>query len=129
MKIISSYAHGVLDYIVGIALLLAPNIFGFNEVGGAAVLVPRILGVIILLQAVMTRYELGLAKVIPFHLHLIMDYVIGLFLAASPWLFGFSNLPNNAWVPHVVVGIFIFLSTLMTRTYPERRHLAHDHPM
>lgn len=28
--------HGVLDYVVGLALILAPNIFQFADVGGPA---------------------------------------------------------------------------------------------
>jgi hypothetical protein len=65
MKIISTFVHGVVDYAVGVALLVAPNLFGFAESGGAAVMVPRIVGVLILVQNVLTAYELGWFKVLP----------------------------------------------------------------
>ncbi len=118
MKIIPTFAHGIFDYVGGLALLAAPNIFGFSDVGGAAVWVPRVLGVIILLQAITTRYELGLVKMLPMKMHIMNDYVASLFLAASPWLFGFANGPSNQWMPHLVVGIIVFVATLMTQSEP-----------
>jgi hypothetical protein len=114
MKIIPSIVHGILDYIVGVALLAAPNIFGFAHGPTSAVWIPRILGVVILLQAIATDYEPGLLRKLRFSIHLTNDYVAGLFLAASPWLFGFNKQPNLVWMPHLIVGLFIFVSTLMT---------------
>ena len=32
-----------------------------------------------------------------------MDFLSGVFLAISPWVFGFSE---RVWVPHVLVGLF-----------------------
>lgn len=114
MKVISSKIHGVVDYVSGIALLAAPNLFGFNDLGGPAVTIPRVLGVLILLQSIMTDYELGLVKVIPFKIHLLVDYVASAFLALSPFLFGFSDEAPNVWLPHVIVGIAYFVITLLT---------------
>lgn len=126
MKTIPTFVHGILDYVVGIALLLAPNLFGFADVGGAAVMVPRVIGVLIIGMALITRYELGLIKLLPMPAHLAVDYVVPLILAASPWLFGFSDLRANAWVPHVVVGLGSFLIAIMTEKEP-RRQVAHHH--
>lgn len=36
--------HGMLDYPGGVALIAAPWILGFSDVGGAAVTVPVVLG-------------------------------------------------------------------------------------
>lgn len=118
MKFIPAYVHGIFDYIGGLMLLLAPNLFGFAEYGGAAVLIPRFLGAMILAQAMATDYEVGLIKVIPMKMHLMVDYFASAFLAISPWLFGFNNLPKNAWVPHVIVGIAVFILTMATQTHP-----------
>ena len=122
MKQISSYSHGVLDYIVGIVLLLAPNIFKFSHIGGPAVSIPRFIGFLILAQALLTNYELGVIKAIPFRVHLMADYLIGIFLAISPWLFGFNTANFNAWLPHALVGVFVFGVTLLTN--PEVRRIS-----
>ncbi|HLL60460.1 MAG TPA: SPW repeat protein [Candidatus Nitrosocosmicus sp.] len=116
MKMIPTKVHGILDYATGIALLLAPNLFGFADVGGAAVAIPRILGIMILVQSLMTNYELGVMKMIPMSMHLMVDYVASLFLVASPWLFGFADEPANVWMPHVIVGLVYFVTSLMTQT-------------
>ena len=34
MKPITTFVHGILDYTVGLALIAAPYLFGFVEVGG-----------------------------------------------------------------------------------------------
>src|SRR3954468_8637591 len=70
MKMIPKFYHGVLDYISGLLLLAAPNLLGFAEIGGVTAWLPRIVGVMILLQGLMTDYELGLMKVIPIAIHL-----------------------------------------------------------
>ena len=119
-KPIPTFVHGVADYLGAAALLLAPNLFGFADVGGAAVWVPRVVGLVVLLQSLATRYELGVLKVLPMRAHLMNDYVASLFLAASPWLFGFHRQPSNVWLPHVVVGVAVFVLTLLTQTEPRR---------
>src|SRR4051812_29898338 len=100
MKIISTFAHGILDFGVVLVLVFLPNLFGFAGVGGGPVWIPRVIGVIALLQSLTTQYEFGLFKVVPMKMHLMADYVLAIFLAASPWLFGFADRPGNIWLPH-----------------------------
>ena len=119
MKFIPSKIHGVLDYIVAAALFFAPIIFGFQSVGGAAVVVPMILGIILLIYSLFTQYELGVFKMIDFQYHLIIDMMAALFLAASPFLFDFANKTPNAWVPHIIVGVAVVLVVLFSRPVPD----------
>lgn len=126
-KLIPTYAHGIFDYLGGLALLYAPNIFGFSEVGGAAVLIPRIIGAIVLVQSLFTNYDLGLFKMLPMKVHLMNDYIASIFLALSPWLFGFVDQPRNAWMPHLIVGITVLLLSLMTEKDPRRHEVSDLH--
>lgn len=114
MKIISTFVHGILDYLVGFLLIGAPWILGFAE-GGAESWVPVALGVGALIYSLMTKYELGLVRVLPMPTHLVLDALSGVLLAASPWLFGFSD---RVFMPHLVVGMFEILAAAMTRTVP-----------
>ncbi len=118
IQVLSPETHGVLDYVTAGALLAAPKLFKFERAGGPAVQVPRILGSMIMGQAAMTDYKLGLIKLLPFNLHLALDYALGPFLALSPFLFGFNRRRKNAWLPHVLTGAWILLSTAMTRPQP-----------
>lgn len=120
IRFLPTRVHGVLDYVVGVALLFAPNIFQFDQVGGAAVFIPRLLGVVLIVYSLLTRYELGLVKLIPMPYHLIIDFAAAVFLAASPFIFGFIKEKPNAWVPHIAVGIAVIVVVLVSRTQPAR---------
>jgi hypothetical protein len=118
MKFIPTWFHGILDYIVGVALILAPIIFGFTDVGGAAVFIPRLLGVVLIIYSIFTKYELGIFRIVPMKYHLVIDFLASAFLAISPWLFGFENNAWNVWVPHVVVGVVVMIVVLTSKTQP-----------
>ena len=120
IRFLPTKVHGVLDYVVGLALILAPNIFQFADVGGPAVFIPRLLGVVLIAYSIFTRYELGVIKVISMPYHLIVDFLAALFLALSPFLFGFSNKTANVWLPHVVVGIAVIVVVIVSKTQPSR---------
>ncbi len=116
MQFLSPKAHTVIGLIVGIALLFAPNIFGFNDVGGAAVAIPRYLGVFVIINELITTSSLSLVKLVPMKAHIVIDFLSGLFLLLSPWLFGFADEAANAWVPHVLVGLLMMGYSMATRT-------------
>src|ERR1700712_5638373 len=118
-KILSPRTHTIIGFVVGIALLLAPNIFGFSDVGGAAVAVPRIIGVIVLLSELTVKGSFSGFGVVPMKLHIGMDVLMGLILAVSPWLFSFHDEGANAWLPHLVVGIMMVGYALVTQTNTE----------
>ena len=117
MRFISTKTHGALDYLMGIILILAPWILGFAN-GGAAQWVPIIIGGGMILYSIITDYELGMAKMIPMSAHLMIDLVAGIFLAISPWLFGFSEL---IFWPHLVFGILEIGAALTTEKTPSYR--------
>jgi hypothetical protein len=127
MKILSPKTHTIIGFIVGIALVFAPNIFGFSDVGGAAVAVPRIVGIIVILSELMVRGSFSGFGFTPMRAHLTMDTILGAFLAVSPWLFGFSDQGTNAWLPHLIVGLLIIGYVPMTRTEDEEARL-HNAP-
>lgn len=118
MRFLPTKIHGVLDYIVGIALVLAPNIFMFSDGPVAATTIPRILGAVLIIYSLFTKYEWGVFKMLPMPYHLVIDFLASLFLAISPWLFGFSGEALNVWLPHVVVGVAVILVVLVSQTQP-----------
>lgn len=111
MKLIGTKTHGYLDYLTGILLLALPSLAGW-DLRSPASIVPMVLGAFTILYSLMTSYELGIANVISVKTHLAIDFLSGLFLAASPWLFGFSDA---VWEPHVAVGIIEIIVSLITR--------------
>ena len=120
VRFLPTKIHGILDYVVAIALILAPNIFQFAGMGGPAVVIPRVLGVVLILYSVFTNYEWGVFKVFAMPYHLVIDFLASLFLAASPFLFGFYRDSLNVWLPHLVVGLAVILVVVVSQTQPGR---------
>lgn len=125
MRFIPTRIHGMLDYAMGLLLIVAPWLFGFAR-GGAETWVPVALGVGALLYSLMTDYELGVARVISVPTHLGLDGAAGLLLAVSPWLFGFAEV---VWVPHLVLGLLELGAALTTKKAPSsEKHRSPSHP-
>ena len=120
VRFLPTKVHGVLDYVVGIVLILAPNIFQFSSMGGTAVWIPRVLGVVLIVYSLVTNYEWGVVKLVAMPYHLVIDFLAALFLAASPFIFGFFRDSPNVWLPHLVVGIAVLLVVIVTQTQPGR---------
>ena len=120
MRFLTTRVHGVLDYLVGLLLLVGPHMHGWH---GPAAWVPMALGAATLVYSVCTDYELGLLRRIPMPVHLWLDALSALLLIASPWLFGFDQ---NGWDRHVIIGVFELLVAFFTNTIPsyERRRAA-----
>jgi hypothetical protein len=47
-----------------------------------------------------------------------LDLVSGILLAASPWIFGFSDY---VYMPHLILGLFEIGASMMTDTVPSTR--------
>jgi len=109
---INSKTHTLIGLVVGVALVLAPEIFMFsdNEVGAT---VTRFIGAFIILSELITTSVISPLKLVPMRVHLWIDYLTGLLLAVSPWLFDFAQ-GTNSWLPHVIVGIVVIGYAAMT---------------
>ena len=112
---ITSKVHACLDYLVGILLIAAPWLLGFAD-NTAATIIPVALGASTLVYSLVTDYEYSLARLLPFRAHLVIDFMAGLLLLVSPWLFGFSD---RVYLPHLIVGILEIVVVLATR----RQHI------
>ena len=120
MRFITTPIHGVTDYVMGTLLVSSPYLLGFAT-GGPEQWLPIVLGLVVLLQSVMTRYELGLVPVISIPVHLGLDGANGLLLAASPWLLGFAH---QVFWPHLMLGLIEIGAARCTETKMAVRSLA-----
>jgi hypothetical protein len=123
VRFVPTWLHGYFDYIGGVGLIAAPFVFNFFHVGGPAVILPIVLGVGLILYSLLTNYERGIPalKFIPMPVHLILDFVASALLAASPFIFGFSNQAPNVWLPHVIAGVGVIVLVLVSQTRPRTR--------
>ncbi len=111
MRFLPSRIHGAIDYLWGVALLASPWLFGFADVATAK-WVAVVFGAGAILYSAFTAYELGMLRILPMSLHLILDGAAGALLAASPFLLGFSE---RVYLPHLLFGLFSVVASLVTR--------------
>jgi hypothetical protein len=87
MKILSPFVHGILDYALAAVFLLAPGILGMESTAAG---LAHAIGIALIVVSLITRYPLGLFKLMPFPVHGVLESLMALAWIAAPWLFGFS---------------------------------------
>ena len=107
--------HGVLDYVVACVLIAAPLVLSFEEDAPTALAIG--LGVGLLLLAAFTSWTTGIVKSIPVVAHAMLDYLLGVLLIASPFVFGFND-DDTASAFFVVLGVLTLLLAVATRFTP-----------
>jgi hypothetical protein len=117
MKLIPTYLHGAFDYVCGFTLILSPHVLGFTEAQGPERLVAQLVGLFILVQSLMTRYECGVLRVLSMSTHRFNESLAALFLALSPWVFDFHAVSETLML-YCGLGIAIFLTCLLTSDKP-----------
>lgn len=116
-KLIPTRIHGVLDYLTGLVLIAIPLLFNWPQ---PEAMIFMALGAAALVYSLITRYELGVFKLLPMTAHLVLDLLSGLALVALPFL-GFVAPDLRPWF--WVFGAFEIVVALFTSTRP---HFAED---
>ena len=117
-------AHQAIEPIAAILLIAAPWIFGFSD-NDTATTLSVVVGVIVLLTGMSTRWRLSLVKLIPLRTHFMMDLGVGVALIALPFIAGFSD-HGGATRFFVIAGVLELGTALMTR-WDEREQVRGDH--
>lgn len=106
---INTKLHGLLDYLVGFLLIAAPWILGF-ETPGVERNLSVTMGILTIVYSLLTRYEWGLLRGLPFKIHLLIDFLSGLLLLSSMWVLG-----TRSWFFFLVGALIIIVTTLSGR--------------
>jgi len=110
---IDATLHGVTDYSVGATLMtVLPNLLGISDTPAGTQL--RVAGAVHAGYAMMTDYPLGVVKAIPYKVHLALDALGALALAATPFVTGQYRKGVSQWAPHVGLCLFELGSLLLT---------------
>ena len=86
VQVVPYKAHLAVDVVTSLFTLAAPWLFGFAR-GGAETWVFVAQGALSILYSLLTKYELGVFRILSMRVHLVLDLAASLFLAFSPWLF------------------------------------------
>jgi hypothetical protein len=105
--------HGAVDYSAGAILMTVfPRLAGIS--GTRAARQVRKAAAIHTGYAMLTRYPLGLIKIIPFRMHLAIDGVGAIALAATPFVTGQFLKGRKEWLPHIGLCMFELSSLAIT---------------
>ena len=110
---IDSTLHGLTDYSVGTTLMTAfPRLAGISGTPAARQI--RTAGAIHAGYSTVTKYPLGIVKLIPFKAHLVLDAIGALALAATPFVTGQYKKGTDQGAPHLALCGFELVSLAMT---------------
>jgi hypothetical protein len=80
MKILTSKAHGFIDYVTVVFLVLSPSLFHMSS---PAKQITYTLAFVHLCLTLLTRFELGVFRVIPLWLHGVIELCVSLALITA----------------------------------------------
>jgi hypothetical protein len=110
---VDSTLHGVTDYTAAATLTtVLPKLMGIDGTRAARQI--RIAGAIHGTYSTVTDYPLGVVKAIPYKVHLALDAVGALALAATPFVTGQYKQGRRQWVPHVALCAFELAALALT---------------
>ena len=111
VRFLPAWFHAIADYAVGITLIAVALIVGGT---GAAVATGVVVGAVVLVVSMLTRYPLGVAKVLPFTVHSAGDYLAAALLVLAPFVLGFTDSDGGLAAFYIVAGLAVLAVSLVT---------------
>ena len=108
MRFLPTMIHGILDYLVGLLVIVLPFALGLQRAQQWTLIG---LGLVVVLYSAVTDYEMGLMRYLRIRFHLALDAVFGLAVLLSPWLLDF---PANARWPNYALGALALVLVAVT---------------
>jgi hypothetical protein len=110
---IDATLHGVTDYSAGTTLAtVLPKLVGVEGTPAATQI--RAAGAAHAAYSTLTDYPLGIVKAIPYKIHLALDAIGAVALAATPFITGQYRQGRSQWLPHVGICLFELGSLLLS---------------
>jgi len=126
VRLLPAWLHAVADYAVAATLIVAAVAVGGS---GKAVGTGVFVGAVVLAVSMLTRYPLGVVKVLPFKLHSAGDYLAALLLVVAPFALGFDHSDAGLSALYIVAGVAVLAVSLITNyQFSPRRGLVSTTP-
>ncbi len=111
VRLLPAWFHAIADYAVGATLIVVAVAVGGST---GAVATGVVVGATVLAVSMLTRYPLGVVKVLPFPVHSGGDYLAAALLLAAPWALNFSSGDSGLTAFYVAAGIAVLAVSLIT---------------
>jgi hypothetical protein len=123
VKLLPAWFHAFADYAVGVLLIVVALA---NNGSAGAVATGVVVGAVVLLVSALTKYPLGIVKVLPFPVHSAGDYLAAALLIGAPFALNFADAESGIAAFYVVMGIAVLAVSLITNYQysPKRQQTA-----
>ena len=111
VRLLPAWFHAIADYAVGALLIIVAIAVGGSS---GAVATGIVVGAVVLVVSMMTKYPLGVVKVLPFTIHSAGDYLAAALLVAAPWALNFADGDGGLAAFYVVMGLAVLAVSLIT---------------
>jgi hypothetical protein len=119
VRFLPAWFHAIADYAVGATLIVVALAVGGST---GAVATGVVVGAVVLVVSMLTRYPLGVAKVLPFPVHSAGDYLAAALLVAAPFALNFRDGDSGLSAFYIAAGIAVLAVSLVTNyQYSPRR--------
>jgi hypothetical protein len=109
-RAIGGLSHGLIDYLMVILLAIGPGVAGFH---GHQALLCYALAIVHLLLTIVTRFPLGVFKIVSFLVHGAIEVIVGVLVIILPWI---SNFSAGVHSRNFFVGIGILILIIFAMT-------------
>ena len=110
LRSIGATSHGIIDYALAILLATGPSMMGFS---GRQATWSYLFAAMLFAMSVVTRYPLGIVKIVGLPIHGFVELLLALCLIAAPWFGNFVagvHSRNFYWTVGVMMLVFWFLT-------------------
>ncbi|MDQ1427220.1 MAG: hypothetical protein QOK39_696 [Acidimicrobiaceae bacterium] len=111
VRLLPAWLHAIADYAVGLSLIVVA-LAVHASTGATATGV--VVGATVLAVSMLTRYPLGVVKVLPFTVHSAGDYLAAIVLLAAPFALNFASGDPALTFFYVVAGVAVLAVSLIT---------------
>ena len=126
VKFLPAWFHAIADYAVGGLLIIAALLT--TSAPSKAVATGVVVGIVVLAVSMLTKYPLGVVKVLPFTIHSAGDYLAAALLIIAPFALGFSGSSGGLGAFYVIAGVAVLAVSLITNyQYSPARTAAAAH--
>jgi MFS superfamily sulfate permease-like transporter len=94
-RFVTKTMHAYLDYPVAVSLIALPFMLGLGDANPPAKWLAVVTGVAAIVLTFFTDHKTGVIRIIPFSLHVAVDFVVGIVFVTAPFALGFTGL--DAW--------------------------------
>jgi len=116
IRFLSPRLHGLIDYAAAAGLVIFPFVLGIGTSSPIAFWLSIAAGALVICYSMLTGYAYSAAPLVPFKVHLVIDFVAAAAFALAPFLFGFSGLDA---MYYWVLSAAVFLVVAVSQTEEE----------